>query len=307
MPIRFHCQRCHQLLGIASRKAGSDIQCPKCGISQIVPNEAAAAAALAMDQFAKAHAPAEAPGSVVVYEDEPSAIETPRPRREPKQTTPAAAVAVPSPPPTAAEPGRPVPRGMILFPRRTFYIQGLLFLIVAAVFFGSGYLMGLGDATYKKQQEAEQAEEELIPIQGTVHYKSAGGQPAPDEDAVVIALLENEFPDPKIPIQDIRPRAAPPAEDHRDLRAIGKLGGAYARVDAEGNFYMVVPKSGTYRVLIISSHADRPADADEIDLAEMAEYFTMPDQLVGRDDYFWSEHEVNIGSNPIEIEFPLPQ
>jgi hypothetical protein len=39
MPIRFRCQRCHQLLGIASRKAGSHITCPRCGLAQAVPGK----------------------------------------------------------------------------------------------------------------------------------------------------------------------------------------------------------------------------------------------------------------------------
>ena len=30
MPIRFYCPFCDQLLGIASRKAGSPIDCPRC-------------------------------------------------------------------------------------------------------------------------------------------------------------------------------------------------------------------------------------------------------------------------------------
>jgi hypothetical protein len=37
MPIRFRCPHCHQLLGIARRKAGSHVHCPTCNASLLVP------------------------------------------------------------------------------------------------------------------------------------------------------------------------------------------------------------------------------------------------------------------------------
>lgn len=37
MPIRFRCAYCNQLMGIARRKAGSIIRCPKCAGQVIVP------------------------------------------------------------------------------------------------------------------------------------------------------------------------------------------------------------------------------------------------------------------------------
>jgi DNA-directed RNA polymerase subunit RPC12/RpoP len=38
MPIRFRCTRCHRLLGIARRKAGTETKCPHCGAPIVVPN-----------------------------------------------------------------------------------------------------------------------------------------------------------------------------------------------------------------------------------------------------------------------------
>ncbi|MBM4071895.1 MAG: hypothetical protein FJ271_23660 [Planctomycetes bacterium] len=38
MPIRFRCAYCNQLMGIARRKAGSIIRCPKCAGQVIVPS-----------------------------------------------------------------------------------------------------------------------------------------------------------------------------------------------------------------------------------------------------------------------------
>ncbi len=42
MPIRFPCTACGQLLGIATRKVGTEIHCPTCGLAVIVPDEAQA-------------------------------------------------------------------------------------------------------------------------------------------------------------------------------------------------------------------------------------------------------------------------
>ncbi|MFM7149206.1 MAG: hypothetical protein ACKO23_05145 [Gemmataceae bacterium] len=38
MPIRFRCHYCHQLLGIARRKAGSMVRCPTCQNELTVPS-----------------------------------------------------------------------------------------------------------------------------------------------------------------------------------------------------------------------------------------------------------------------------
>jgi phage FluMu protein Com len=37
MPIRFRCQYCNQLLGIARRKAGTKVDCPTCHAQVLVP------------------------------------------------------------------------------------------------------------------------------------------------------------------------------------------------------------------------------------------------------------------------------
>jgi len=58
------------MLGIASRKAGAEIDCPKCGLSQVVPSEEAAAAALAMDRGGHGSAVTDDPSDLVVYDDE---------------------------------------------------------------------------------------------------------------------------------------------------------------------------------------------------------------------------------------------
>jgi len=307
MAIKFHCKRCHQLLGIASRKAGSEIKCPKCGIAQVVPNEEAAAAALAMTRFAKTREVFDDAADLVVYDDEPAAIETPRPTPSSVTTpaTPATAAASGPAEPLPSAPGQPVPQDMILFPRRTVYVHGALLAIVAAVFFGAGYLMGRGDANYQQQAEAEAAAKERILVEGHVVYDLGSGQLAGDEDAVIIALPTGKFPEKPISFRGIRSVDEPPGENHQSVRMIVALGGTYTRADVQGAFSMVVPDRGRYRLLIISAHAARPAGAeiDEFDLSEMQQYFDLPDHLVHRYQYRWTTEEINIGFNPIQVEF----
>ena len=296
------------MLGIASRKAGSEVQCPKCGVSQVVPGEEAAAAAMAMNRFAGSpsavdNSAVDNAEDLVVYDDQPAAIETTR--------RPPAEAATPPTPTLSAEhePGQPVPRGMILFPRRTLYIQALLFLVLAAVALTAGYFIGRGDATYELQVEQEEAARERVPIRGKLVCKSGDRQVIGDENAVIIALPEGKLPEQKLSFRNIRPRdpMSNPVPDPppKNVRLIRKLGGQYARADAKGDFFTVLPDQGVYRILIISGHAQRPgvADVDEIDLSEIGDYFEMPEHLIGRQQYRWTKEEINVGFNPIEIEF----
>jgi phage FluMu protein Com len=345
MPIRFRCKRCYQMLGIASRKAGAEIACPKCGFSQTVPSEEAAAAALAMDQFGRGQVVAESASDLVVYDDAPTAIETPRPRREPSPAPAASSdtrtaeagskekrrssgggkptatgqtsdrdrgPAQPAPTtPAAPEPedspveGAPVPRGMILFPRRTFYVQGVLFLVLAGVSFAAGYFMGRGDARLKLQEAQEELSKVRVLVEGTLVYQPGPNQVEPDERAVVMALPLDKFPEKKLTIQGIRPSDREPPPSHPTVRQIRELGGTYARADEEGTFDMIVPDKGTYRVLVISAHARRPKESDihEPDLEQLGKYFTQPDVLIGRHKYRFTEEEIDSGFNPIEIDF----
>ncbi len=78
------------MLAIATRKAGTDIECPKCGISQLVPSEEAALAASAMDQLVKSQPVVDDAADLTVYDDEPSVIESPRSRKSQEASRPAA-------------------------------------------------------------------------------------------------------------------------------------------------------------------------------------------------------------------------
>src|SRR3954451_22376976 len=57
MPIRFRCVYCDKLLGIATRKAGTVVNCPQCGQPLIVPSPEPQEAAASAPERAPSPAP----------------------------------------------------------------------------------------------------------------------------------------------------------------------------------------------------------------------------------------------------------
>ena len=330
MSIRFRCNRCHQLLGIAERKAGAGIQCPKCGRAQVVPSKEAAEATMLMGQIAGTPQVADDPADLVVYDDEPAAIEAPRKKKEKEEAPPVeqpaqvektpktktvsqpergtpekAAEQSPSPQSVpASEPGRPLPSGMILFPRRSFYGQAVLLVLLAGISFASGYFMGRGDANFELQTAREEAARQSMEIKGKLVHDSGAGLLA-DENAVVIVLPGDKWPERPLATNGLGPNDRPPQETDESLKAIVAFGGAYCRADASGDFSMVVPDLGTYRMLIVSRNARRPQDVelDEVDVVEIEEYLSGAKTLIGRGKYRWTSKEVTARLAPIEVNF----
>lgn len=310
MPIRFFCKRCNQLLGIASRKANTEINCPICGMAQMVPNEEAAAAAMAMTRSSRPRGVVESASDVVVYDDEPEAIDTPRRHAQrPADSQPAQADSSPATdePPDA---GRPLPGSMILYHRQTLYIQAVLFVVVGAIAFGSGYYMGRGDATFDEVIRREQAERQPVFLEGKLYYRPAVDKIAGDEGAVIIALPQlagEKSLDKKIPVHGIRPQDPEPRDTNPSCRAIKNLGGAYARADEAGEYSIELPEKGTYNLLLISRHATRRrgAEIDELERDEIARYFTSATDLIGRYKYRWLTEPIDLGHPPIEQDFGL--
>ena len=309
MPIRFRCKKCRQILGIATRKAGTEIGCPKCGVSQVVPSEEAALAALAMDQFATPPETAGAFSELVVYDDEPKVIESPRFHRGKTAGTPRRGTSDSSDT-IVPLPGEPVPCDMILYSRRTLYTHGVLFAVLTVAAFALGYLIGRTAKVSEVQQEQAEAARQAVTIEGTLTYQTGGGTVQADQDAVIIVLPETKKPwEKKILVQDIGPGSPLPGEEPDKVpaavREIGKLGGAYARADDKGEFSVVVPDQGDYFVLLISAHARRPprSQIHQLHLERLGYYFTMPEGLIGTYAYDWKPTLVNVGLNPIKHTF----
>ena len=302
MAIRFTCKRCNHLLGIATRKAGTEIECPKCGLPQIVPSEEAAAAALAMSHFSLPQEVVESASDVMVYDDEPAPIDVPR-RREAGAT--ATTSVGPAPAEVTVASGRPVPKGKILYSRWTLYAQGILFLLLAAVAFGSGYFIGRGDASFELKIAHEEAAKQRVLVDGTLTYHPSSTQVSGDESGVFIALPKWKKLDKPISVQGLRPQDPPPADSDENVRRIEELGGVYARAGDEGKFSLIFPEQGEYHVLLLSGNTSRPDEEpiEELDLDEMKKYFRRAEYFVGSHKYSWALKEINVGLDSIEHDF----
>jgi hypothetical protein len=194
---------------------------------------------------------------------------------------------------------------MILYSRWALYAQAVLLMVVAVVGFGSGYFIGLGGVEQQTHIARKKAESRSAALSGKLFYNPGTGQIALDAGAVVIALPDGVFPERPLSIIGIRPKDPPPPETHETVRAIGELGGAYARADASGEFLITVARTGAYRLLFISAHAARAEGAmiDEVDEMEIERYFKPAERLIGRYKYRWMVREVKAGSESIPIDF----
>jgi hypothetical protein len=200
--------------------------------------------------------------------------------------------------------GGQVPSGMILFPRRVFYVEAALYLVVAAAAFLAGYFMGRGDTRYREYIRMQLEAQQRIYVPGRI-LRHVGNRPAADEGAVVLALPAGKFPTERLPPEGIRPSLGQPRGNSRTTAAVLDLGGALEFADAAGKFGLNLPVRGKYHILIISAHVRRPADQSLPfgDVKEMEPYFQDPRAVVQESAYRWTLRELNLGANPLEVDF----
>jgi phage FluMu protein Com len=297
MAIRFICIQCGQLLSIASRKAGSEIECPKCGFPQTVPTEEAAVAAAAMGQLGPSQEATLDLAELAVYDDEPVPLEsiTAQPTRGGLSATTG----------VGSEQPRSLPADLVLYRRQTLYAQAILLAAIAVVAFAAGYLVGRGNASYELYRQEQLAHSEPVLVEGKLIYDPGAGKLAGDEGAVAIALPRGKRPEQRLSFLGLRPHDPPPPDSDKTIRAIRELGGAYVRADASGGFSVVL-ETGKYYILLISRHTDRPPDdpIDELDTKQMGGYFDDPASLLRDSKYRWTSDEIESGvRNLIEHNF----
>jgi hypothetical protein len=162
MPIRFRCQHCNQLLGIARRKSGTHVECPTCHQNVLVPAEEGALAPNGLPPPAAkpvppppVPAPAPVGGPALFERDDfelllrPQASmagELPRPpipavRTPVPSTRPHPSEPMPDPLPAWPPPDPGPPIGVILSPTRATILTVVVILLLA-VAFGAGLLVG---------------------------------------------------------------------------------------------------------------------------------------------------------------------
>jgi phage FluMu protein Com len=144
MPIRFRCQYCNQLLGIARRKAGTKVDCPTCHAQLLVPATEAPAQAQAAAPAARPAAPLfehsdfddflrpPAEESPPLSPPAPPPIPDSPPAYDVERLDPPGTFAAPAPRPTA---------GIFLSPAQAtlLTVAGVFLLAIA---FGAGLLVG---------------------------------------------------------------------------------------------------------------------------------------------------------------------
>jgi hypothetical protein len=134
MPVRFLCPACHQLLSIASRKVGSEVDCPKCRSTIVVPDPLDEQTPEPSNPFE--HAGLEQVLSAI------SARETPASKTAPPTDSLRAAPLLHQP--TTNLPTTSGDDSFVVISRRVLYLQAALLAVVAIVAFFCGYLIGSG-------------------------------------------------------------------------------------------------------------------------------------------------------------------
>ncbi len=145
MPIRFRCQHCHQFMGIARRKSGTEVQCPTCRHNVLVPRENEVAAEAAPRPRAAPGEPAPAVAKLFEHSnfDEvlrggegPPRIARPAPKNGGSVPRPSAREME-----SVAPVGMPAPTGIFLSSNRAtlLAVAGIVLLAIA---FGAGLFVG---------------------------------------------------------------------------------------------------------------------------------------------------------------------
>ncbi len=148
MPIRFRCYYCDQLMGIARRKAGTVVICPKCKGQVIVPNPEPGAPEEEAEKPVPQPGPAPGPALFEqsdlerILQQEPA---RPSPAQEPYPPAPAPPRQLPPVPDAMDVQELPVPMSPAPPKSGIFLSPGKLALIGVGVvlFLGAAFVLGL--------------------------------------------------------------------------------------------------------------------------------------------------------------------
>ena len=274
MPIRFACEHCGQRLSVGSKKAGARAKCPKCKEKVTIPEDQAESPEEPPESNDEADDGDESPYSAfVVYDDEVEWVYE-------------------SDDATSAAPGVGVTDlNRVAVPRSVLYAQGILLAVVALASFVLGILIGSSGKTQVVELPAQPCV-----LTGFVEYVGGSGQNRPDNGAIVLVVPTEERPsrESKAEVAGLRPGDPIPRDDSDNLRIIRSIGGAYTRVDADGQFQIQLPDTGRYFVLVVSGNAYRTAgqDPNRGDIAQLGRYVQPPMDLLGQSKYEWRERTI---------------
>ncbi len=335
MPIRFQCDQCGQQLSIARRKAGSQIDCPTCGVRQHVPGEPSTEDPREqIEEEAIEEELLEVEADVEEGRDPPE-VERSRagPPPIPEEVDlfktidlnylpdipPTARSASPPPPPNLPQgddeaseiaPRLPIPWAI--------YAQALLLLTVSAGAFCAGYYLGrqdgvMGREDAPKRDRANAAEpddgfaEDEVLLEARLLWMPNIGESSGDRAAAFIALPQNRIPRSSLPIAGLQPGSENSPDSQASIAAIRSAGGAFSWAEVDGTVAAVLPHEGRYYLLLVSRQVRRSEDQSirVRDLVEMKQYFAEPEELIGESKYVWLREEIRVGFPVVEHDFGL--
>jgi hypothetical protein len=323
MPIRFACPECRQLLGVATRKAGSQVACPKCQAAITVPTQEEADRAAAMGRFETPDIE-ETLSNLVVYDRTPEGGAMPAGARQAAGRQAAAGAqytaegkeasgqraagelteAGGSAAEAYAAAGKQLAsdeRTTLLIPRKVVYFQAGLLAAVAVLFFAAGVWIGRGT----RRETPQEVNVGSATLDVLLHYRD-NGDLRPDEGAVVLvlpALAEGKGILEKLAAGPLMPGAPPLNAASPAMSKINLLGGAYGRTDAAGKLSgLVVPRSGPHHVLLLSNHARRSGEPRPTDLAALATYVEGATELLADRQYRLTTEELR-GAVVVAFDF----
>lgn len=212
------------------------------------------------------------------------------------------------PPRRSARAPRPVLAGggqWVVVARSLVYLQASLLLVVGVLGFASGMAIGRRQAT-SAAPTAAATSDERISFDGRVAYTDERGKVEPDTSAIAIIVPVGSQPRRKVATRGLRPDDAHSPFTDNATDAVRALGGDVARASDRGVFQLVLPKAGEYLLLVVSSHAVRPAGATVEDqvLSTLNPMFDSPSELFGNRQYRWTWHDVKGRIDAAAITFP---
>lgn len=309
MPIKFRCIHCGQLLGIARRKSGTDVDCPRCMKSVLVPQT---------DEPDKG----DPPGAPVIPVFESEDFDRLIAKQGEKDSTVGARLAAPpkpapakivEPPPIRKPPTLAAPRSVDATKDKLMYVgappvllgpvgHAMLIVFILLATFMMGLVVGRyvfpaatphsQNAANKKGENGEKAAKPVRPAEdrpkflGLVRYREAGDEKG-DGHCAVLALPTNVEVNQKISVLGLRPEDRI-LENRPGLRQLNDYGGAMAFANANGQFEVDVERPGAYTILIISRHArrDMAQQLPKDEKAILNKYFDDVDNLLGDRDFY---------------------
>jgi hypothetical protein len=133
--------------------------------------------------------------------------------------------------------------------------------------------------------EEPAADPKAIIVRGRVLYQK-DGKKLPDDGGSVLVIPSDQKPAEKLPALGLRP------EDHAlrhqpGVEQLRRLGGLFDHLDVEGRFSVTLPRQAEYYVLILSKNVDRSARQaifpDELSILQ--KYFADVPELIGNREF----------------------